>query len=507
MFDRAAARYRGGARRSRTGLALLSVSFVTAIAVSALAAGPAEAVSPFDLGDAPASYDGGRPARATLAGPRLGAAVTADRTDATTHVSLGSSNSATQDSGDDGVAKLDPLRVGRLDTLTADLALSQVTQTARVCGWVDFNQSGSFTAAERACADAPKGATKLQLSWVGRPAGVGRSYLRLRIGRDASQVEQPTGSSDTGEVEDYPVAFVAAPVPPPARISLVKTAKPTIMRTVGEVVTFTYTAKNTGAVPLSEVAFNDELLGLSALSCDGTTTLGVEQSTTCTATREVTQDDLDFGSLFNVAAVTAEAPGGSPADTSDDITALDDATVTAKVNRALTLTSQPSAAAVSEGTRVTWTFTATNTGNVTLDGTRISTSLPGMSKLTCRPDAGARLTPGASITCTGEYTVTRSDAERQKLASTVTVRADPPYGDATTAADDVVARVSSTLTVAKPTSPTGGSGSPADPTGPQANGDGLADTGGPSGSALLGLAGLSLAGAVLTGRGRRHRRS
>jgi uncharacterized repeat protein (TIGR01451 family) len=479
--------------------------------MTGLLAAPAYAADPVDLGDAPASYDNGNPARAALVGPRLGTAATADQPDLQQRASTHASDAATRDSGDEAVRGFDRMRTGRLATFRSTIGLSRVTQPARVCGWVDFDQSGTFSGAERACATAASGSTQVKLTWVGRLAGVGTSYVRLRVGSDAAQVEHPTGPSSSGEVEDYPVSFVAAAAEPGAAISLTKTATPTRINSVGQTITYTYVAKNTGTVPLTRVVVTDELLGLSELTCANPATLAAGASTTCTATREVTQDDLDFGAIFNFAGVTAEAPSGDPDDASDDVTALDDATVTVDVDRDLDITSQASATQVSEGTRVAWTFTATNAGNVTLDGVRISTSLKGMSSLTCAPATGATLSPGAAMTCTGEYTVTRADAERRKVSLTATVRGDAPYGDPTTQTDDVVAEVKQTLTVAKPAGGSGGTGGGSDPsgspaTGTGADGEGLADTGGPAISASLGFGALSLTGAALTGAGRRRRR-
>jgi uncharacterized repeat protein (TIGR01451 family) len=505
MFRRATDRPAGWSFLARTIAAVGASVVLTLLGPPA----PALASGPVDLGDAPSRYDlgGQNPARATLTGPRLGSTETADPVRGKTRVSAQASDSAAKDFGDDAVAGFAPLTVGRRATVASVIRVSRVDQAARVCGWIDFDRSGAFTADERSCAQAAAGVRSVRLSWHGVPASTGASYVRLRIGDDRVSVEQPTGPSLSGEVEDYPIRFQAAVSQPDTSITLAKTAAPTTISSVGQVVTYTFTAKNTGQVPLTAVQVNDELPGLSALSCDGPAALVAGGTRTCTGTRVVTQNDLDFGSIFNFAQVSAEAPGGNPTDAGDDVTALDDATVTARVAAGLQVTSQSSAASVSEGSHVTWTYTVANTGNVTVTDVRVISSLKGTSKLACSP-TGQSLAPGAGLVCTGDYAVTYADAVRGHVTAAVTVRGERPYGDPAATSDDVVGKASQSLTVAKPAEPGGGAGGPPSvPSGGGSTGDGngLADTGGPGTSALVGFAGLLVAGAVSLVLGRRRR--
>ena len=101
-------------------------------------------------------------------------------------------------------------------------------------------------------------------------------------------------------------------------------------------------ATNTGTVPLSDVRMTDELPGLTDLSCDPAMPASLEpdDELSCTATRTVTQDDLDFGSIINIAQVSAEAPGGDADDDTDDISAIADVTVDAVLRPRLTLTAE-----------------------------------------------------------------------------------------------------------------------------------------------------------------------
>ena len=96
-------------------------------------------------------------------------------------------------------------------------------------------------------------------------------------------------------------------------IALTKTASPTSAKAVGDVITYTYTATNNGNVTLTSVSVTDPQPGLSALSCtpSAPTTLAPGQGLTCTATRAVTQDDFDRGSVTNSATAQGVPPDNS----------------------------------------------------------------------------------------------------------------------------------------------------------------------------------------------------
>jgi uncharacterized repeat protein (TIGR01451 family) len=483
---------RHGLRWSAAGAMAVGLS------LGGLGYGSAAAAVGRDLGDAPASYDAGTrgAASAVVVGPRLGARVSADVVESGDRRRSGS---LTADASDDAVSRFAPWVARRKATQSIVAAVSHVDAPALLCGWLDFDLSKAFDRAERSCTSVPAGAHRVRLAWTGRPVAVGHSVARLRIGQDRQQTEQPTGASDSGEVEDYPVRFVAAAAEP--AITLTKTVSPTTASMAGEVLTYRLVAKNTGDVPLSTVRMSDALHGLSALACDApdSITLLPGRSLTCTATRAVTQDDLDFGEIANIAEVSAEAPGGDPNDDTDDVTAIDDANVIAVQRPALALKAGWGVTRTRRGKRISLTLAARNTGNVTITRTKVSSSLKKL-KLSCTPKQGTSLAPGASLTCSGRYTVSKADATRGKLKATGTVRGERPYGDPSRSADDLVVTASRTVKVAKSHSASaslGGSGS-------EPAGGGLASTGGMS-PWWFGIgAGLVGAGAAAIRRGRRR---
>jgi uncharacterized repeat protein (TIGR01451 family) len=368
---------------------------------------------------------------------------------------------------------------------------------ARLCGWVDFDLSGTFGRSEQACTAVPARSTTAELAWSGRPAAAGSSYVRLRIGSDSAAVAEPTGSSD-GEIEDYRVRFEDRKLAAHSDMGLTKTVAPNRMTRVGGELTYTLVATNTGTAPLSNVRMTDELPGLTDFSCDPAmpAVLEPDEDLSCTATRTVTQDDLDFGSISNIALVSGEAPGGAADDDTDDVTAIADATVDAALRPKLVLTAESERTKVRRGNRVPVELVVTNQGNATLTRLKFVTDLGG---LTCQP-AGGTLVPAGQLSCAGTYRVTKADARRGKAVIRTAARAERPYGVPSRPADDVVVRSAVRLNVVKISAAPAAPEAPAGGAGP----DRLPETGGPS--AVMGVLTLALltAGGIVLRSSRRR---
>ncbi|MCW2857050.1 MAG: hypothetical protein JWR52_2665, partial [Marmoricola sp.] len=322
-----------------------------------------------DFGDAPASYDQGNAASAVISDLTLGPGISADNTNvANAVVDPNAGPTATNDTFDDGVT---------LGTLTAadttystTVAINAASAAGTACGWIDFNKNGVFdNPGERACSTFAAGATSATLTWSGLSGlTTGPTYARFRIGYNAAQTQSPTGPSDAGEVEDY--ALTIAPAPNPS-VKLVKTASTNTL-VAGQTITYTFTATNTGntnltGVTISEGAFtgSGSMSGLTCLPSQPAT-LAPNATLVCTATYVVSQADVDAGKVTNAAGVTGNPPTGPP------VTDTSQVTVPGTSSPAIVLTKTPSSATYVVGTPVTYTFKATNTGNVTLSGVTIS---------------------------------------------------------------------------------------------------------------------------------------
>ncbi|MCM3661127.1 VWA domain-containing protein [Georgenia satyanarayanai] len=222
---------------------------------------------------------------------------------------------------------------------------------------------------------------------------------------------------------------------------------------VGDTVTYSLTATNTGTVTLTGVAITDELDGLYDFAYGtwpgeaGTLTPG--QSVTATARYTLTQADVDAGRVDNTATVTGNPPAG--ASVSDD----DDATIATTAGAAgieLVKTGALAEGALgAAGDTVTYTFTATNTGNITLTGITIADPMPGLADLTydwSTARAEGVLAPNQSVTATATYVLTQADVDAGTVDNTATASGHPPTGGPVSDEDDATVTVPGTPAIA-----------------------------------------------------------
>ncbi len=161
----------------------------------------ATVLMPGDYGDAPNSYGGAT--HKVLATPTvyLGSVPPDEENQVTTTLDGTGDDS-------DGIDDEDAFSsLPNIYTADSSYALNvPCVGTAKVAGWVDFNQSGAFEAAERAEADCTAG--QAALSWTGLTGlSAGAIYARFRIASDATQIASPTGGASDGEVEDYALSI------------------------------------------------------------------------------------------------------------------------------------------------------------------------------------------------------------------------------------------------------------------------------------------------------------
>ncbi len=167
---------------------------------------------------------------------------------------------------------------------------------------------------------------------------------------------------------------------------------------------------------------------LSAITCPDTS-LAPLGSETCTATYTVTQADMDAGSITDTGSVVATAPSGATVNDSSSTT------VSATQSPAITLSKSASPGIVHlPGSKVTYTFSIANSGNVTLNGVgvRDQQAAPalnaGLSAITCvagtngpsETNGSISLAPGGTATCTATYTATASDFTNGSINDTAT---------------------------------------------------------------------------------------
>lgn len=208
-----------------------------------------------------------------------------------------------------------------------------------------------------------------------------------------------------------------------ASIEVLKTAAAGILDQVGNEIFYTYTITNTGNVTLFApyTVTDDMITGLNKVTCATTpTTLAPGATVKCTAKYHITQDDLDHGSVTNLAtAQVARNPGG---DTVSDSTSL---TVNLRQEPALRLVKSTTATSYWAGGTITYTYTLTNTGNVTLPGPfTVSDNLINSGQPFACGDTGASMVPGgAGISCTADYLVSQDDVDAGSVTNSAVASA------------------------------------------------------------------------------------
>lgn len=117
---------------------------------------------------------------------------------------------------EDGVTNIPTFSVADASNSIQVSVTNTTGANATLYGYIDFNIDGDFLdAGERSQAmTVPSGTTSVTLTWVGLSGGkVGQSFIRLRLGSNAAQVQSPAGYSADGEVEDYTINIEASFLP------------------------------------------------------------------------------------------------------------------------------------------------------------------------------------------------------------------------------------------------------------------------------------------------------
>ncbi|MFQ5399230.1 MAG: multicopper oxidase domain-containing protein [Anaerolineae bacterium] len=218
-----------------------------------------------------------------------------------------------------------------------------------------------------------------------------------------------TGTDSLGGTVDWSDTITVDLIQPALQVTKQASA-PSI--NVGETVTYTYTITNTGDTTLTGVSATDDKLGSITLDA---TTLAPGATATGTASYTVTEGDLP-GPLTNMISASGTPPYGP------DATATDTLSVDLTFNPAIQVTKQASVASANVGDTIVYTYTVTNSGDVTL--TSVGATDDKLGSITL--DA-TTLAPGATATGTASHTVVEGDLPGP-ITNTVTAAGTPPAG-------------------------------------------------------------------------------
>jgi len=223
---------------------------------------------------------------------------------------------------------------------------------------------------------------------------------------DAGSITNVACASGNG-LTSNPCATATVTTTPNPALSIVKSANPTTYDHVGQVITYTYTITNSGNVTLTgPFSVSDNKIGTIS-PCGSATTLAPNATTSCTATHAITQADLDAGSITNVACASGGGQTTNPCATT---------TVTGQPKPGLTIAKIANPTTYDHvGQVITYTYTITNSGNVTLTGpfsvsdNKLGTISPCGSATT--------LAPGAITSCTSTHTITQADLDAGSITN------------------------------------------------------------------------------------------
>ncbi len=193
-------------------------------------------------------------------------------------------------------------------------------------------------------------------------------------------------------------------------LGIEKSVAETGYSTLGTVLHYSYKVTNMGNVTLSgPFTVTDDMV--TDETCPVTPSLVPGSFITCTASYSISQDDLDLGSVTNIASAHASF-GGDFVDS-----ATDRVTIVAIQSRLLTVKESSVTTSVSTPGTVDYSYLVTNAGNVTLTGIRLSDDNDN-NDMSCPSED---LLPGAVMTCSATHTVTQSEIDAGgNLSNTVT---------------------------------------------------------------------------------------
>jgi uncharacterized membrane protein len=283
-------------------------------------------------------------------------------------------------------------------TNTGDVTLTDLT--------VIDDRFGAITCTPAALAPGAA-ATCTDVSHTATAADVAAGSIHNNVSATGTA---PDGEKVTGEAEQTVFPTIA-----PA-IEVTKTASPREFTRPGEVITYTYVVTNAGDVTLHDVNLTDSTFG--AITCP-LTVLAPGESMHCVHTHTTTQADVDAGTISNAATAFGTAPDGQ--------IVRDDPpeTIHAGSGAAIEITKSARPTVYSRhGELITYTYTVTNDGNVTLRNVTLQDTRFGA--ITCPRTV---LAPGETMTCTHTHAISAVDLDSGSIFNSAAATAHPPTGN------------------------------------------------------------------------------
>lgn len=265
-----------------------------------------------------------------------------------------------------------------------------------------------------------------------------------------------TGTSPVGPATSNEASVVLEGPPAIHGLEIVKTVEPATVTAAAAEVTYSFKLTNTGTSDLHAVGVTENQFtgtaGPLAVTCPAAT-LAAGGTMTCTAHYHATQADIDEGTVTNTATAHALEPGGSPVGSLPSTAVLHTTGAAA-----LRVVKHPvPAVAEAPGALVTYEYTVTNTGTVTVLRPHVlETGFGGSGAAPVAVCPQVRLAPGESTECTASYILTAADFAAGRVVNTAHAEAARADDGDTVRSDNASATVtvpSSSLSLVKTATP------------------------------------------------------
>ncbi|MGL5818919.1 MAG: DUF7507 domain-containing protein [Phycicoccus sp.] len=243
-----------------------------------------------------------------------------------------------------------------------------------------------------------------------------------------SNTATASGTSSAGPVTS-PTSSVTLPISRQSVLTLVKSAAPPVDANgngrvdAGDTIQYSIRVRNSGNTSLNDIVVTDPRL--PSLTCP-LSFLQAGGEMNCTSPPYVIiQAEVDAGAANNTAAATATSPTGPLSETSSTSTPLPQQSRLA-ITKGATVADVNTNGVNDIGDRITWTFTVSNPGTVTVTNISIEdTNVVGA--ITC---ASTTLAPGATTTCAADtpYTIATRDAVLGSIINVARAIGESPGG-------------------------------------------------------------------------------
>lgn len=292
-------------------------------------------------------------------------------------------------------------------------------------------------------AGGAEGARAVRLTAGDLPIGASRSAVLTADAQDAAPGDGVCNALSV--VSDQTLVTSTTPVcaqyfTPTAGLSLTKTAElddanDNGSADPGETVVYVFEVENSGNIAVDDVTIDDPMLSDASVEVTpAATDLAVGATATFTSQAyEVTQADVDAGSITNTAVATGSAASGPvSSEESSAVVPTPDRDPALSIDKTSRFVDDGGTEGVADlGDVLEYEFTVVNEGNVTV--AEVSVDDPRVETITPGP---VTLAPGQEQVFTSSYTVTQDDVNRGQVYNVATATGTSPLGPLVSAPDE-----------------------------------------------------------------------